>query len=58
MDIGSTTGTYIKIQKKIELEIGLYIELGSNLFLVQSIGRSEESSEIHLIVDEGPNINE
>ena len=37
MDIGSTTGTYIKIQKKLELEVGMLIELGSNLFSVLSI---------------------
>lgn len=31
-DIGSTTGTYIKIVDKIELELGMIIEIGSYQF--------------------------
>lgn len=36
-DIGSTTGTYIKITQKIELEEDMIIEIGSYQFLVTEI---------------------
>jgi hypothetical protein len=30
MDVGSTTGTYLKIKKKFILKVGMIIEMGSN----------------------------
>lgn len=36
-DVGSTTGTYIKITKKIELEEGMIIEIGSFQFIITKI---------------------
>lgn len=36
-DIGSTTGTYIKIVEKLQLEEGMIIEIGSYQFLVSDI---------------------
>jgi pSer/pThr/pTyr-binding forkhead associated (FHA) protein len=36
-DIGSTTGTYIKIVEKIDLEEGMIIEIGSYQFLIGDI---------------------
>lgn len=29
-DVGSTTGTFIKVDGKIKLSVGMMIELGSN----------------------------
>jgi len=39
-DIGSTTGTYIKITEKIDLELDMIIEIGSYQFQVTNINIS------------------
>ena len=54
-DIGSTTGTFLKILSNIALEIGMIIEMGSNQFLVEKINCSNNSGELVLLVFEGPN---
>lgn len=42
-DIGSTTGTYIKINEKITLEEGMIVEIGSYQFLVAEIRIGSQS---------------
>ena len=53
-DIGSTTGTFIKIKEKLELEIGMVIEMGSNQYEVTKMKISEPYL-IQLTVLEGVN---
>jgi pSer/pThr/pTyr-binding forkhead associated (FHA) protein len=36
-DIGSTSGTFIKLKDKIRLEEGMLLEIGSYLFLIEQI---------------------
>ncbi|CAD8188199.1 unnamed protein product [Paramecium pentaurelia] len=58
-DIGSTTGTFIKIQKCLTLKQGMLIELGSNQFCVQKLEQLENGGiEISLFVIEGPNLED
>ena len=53
-DIGSTTGTFIKIQAKLELQEGQILELGSNQFLVEEINCIDrEEGELKLRIIEG-----
>jgi pSer/pThr/pTyr-binding forkhead associated (FHA) protein len=53
-DIGSTTGTFIKIMGILMLEEDMIIEMGSNQFLVESIGYCNQGGELVLKVLEGP----
>lgn len=53
-DIGSTTGTFIKIPNNIQLEAGMMLELGSNQFCVEKTNCLNNSGELSLIVVEGP----
>ncbi|CAD8184752.1 unnamed protein product [Paramecium octaurelia] len=58
-DIGSTTGTFIKILKSLTLKQGMLIELGSNQFCVQKLETLENGGiEISLFVIEGPNLED
>ena len=58
IDIGSTTGTFIKIQTSLELQEGLILELGSNQFYIEEINCiSEEEGEIKLKIIEGMYLN-
>lgn len=52
-DIGSTTGTYIKIIEKIDLEVGMIIEIGSYQFLIEDIYINNNSSNKQIIQNEG-----
>ncbi|KAM3129019.1 hypothetical protein pb186bvf_018863 [Paramecium bursaria] len=55
-DIGSTTGTYIKILKSLTLEKDMLIELGSNLFQIQNIEEIKDGEiKVHMLIVEGPN---
>ncbi len=53
-DIGSTTGTFIKIPNNIKLEVGMIIEMGSNQFFVEKANCINNSGELILLVLEGP----
>ncbi|CAD8097383.1 unnamed protein product [Paramecium sonneborni] len=57
-DIGSTTGTYIKIQKRMNLFQDMLIELGSNLFQVIQLEQISNGIQFGLLVLEGPNSEE
>ncbi|CAD8088860.1 unnamed protein product [Paramecium primaurelia] len=57
-DIGSTTGTYIKIQKRMNLFQDMLIELGSNLFQVTQLEEVSNGIQLGLLVLEGPNSDE
>ena len=46
VDIGSTTGTFIKLTAILILQLGMIIELGSNQFLVESIKYENELNGI------------
>ena len=55
IDIGSTTGTFIKIDNIIKLEEGLILELGSNQFQIVLINSIDENEGlIKLKIIEGP----
>ncbi|CAD8104158.1 unnamed protein product [Paramecium sonneborni] len=55
-DVGSTTGTFIKIGKSLNLLSGMLIELGSNQFQVLRIDQVDKGGlEVSLQVIEGPN---
>ena len=59
VDIGSTTGTFIKIQANLVLEENMILELGSNQFLVEEIIlMSEMEGELSLRVVEGMHFNQ
>ena len=53
-DIGSTTGTFLKIHTNIVLEEEMIIEMGSNQFLIESI----INNVMKIVVLEGPNQDE
>lgn len=53
-DIGSTTGTFIKIPNNTQLEVGMMLELGSNQFCVEKVNCANNSGELSLVVVEGP----
>lgn len=65
-DIGSTTGTYIKIIQKIDLVEGMIIEIGSYQFLISEIvintgelmmdqeGLSSDKSYVTMEIYDGP----
>ena len=54
VDIGSTTGTFIKLTTVLVLKLGMIIELGSNQFLVENIkSESEMDGFLTLKVIEG-----
>ncbi|CAD8101869.1 unnamed protein product [Paramecium sonneborni] len=58
-DIGSTTGTFIKILKSLTLKQGMLIELGSNQFSIQKLDLLDNGGiEISLFVVEGPNLED
>ncbi|CAD8120565.1 unnamed protein product [Paramecium sonneborni] len=58
-DVGSTTGTFIKIIKSLNLKSDMLIELGSNQFQVLRIDQVDnEGLEITLQVIEGPNLED
>lgn len=58
IDIGSTTGTFIKIQAKLELEEGQILELGSNQFFVEEINCIDRTEgELKLKIIEGLHLN-
>ncbi|CAD8205181.1 unnamed protein product [Paramecium pentaurelia] len=58
-DVGSTTGTFIKILKSLTLKTGMLIELGSNQFQVLSIDQKDNGGlEFSLQVIEGPNLED
>ena len=59
IDIGSTTGTFIKIDTIMKLEEGVILELGSNQFQVAFINPiNENEGLIKLKVVEGPKFDE
>ena len=51
-DIGSTTGSFIKIIGKIVLEKGMIIEMGSNQFEICNIS----DKELFIVIVDGPNV--
>ncbi|CAK76878.1 unnamed protein product (macronuclear) [Paramecium tetraurelia] len=57
-DIGSTTGTFIKVESKLELEIGMVIELGSNQFEIQQLTSNNQTVEVVMLIIEGLNSSE
>ena len=59
VDIGSTTGTFMKIQAKLVLQENMILELGSNQFLVEEIvAVSEVEGALTLRVIEGMHFNQ
>lgn len=59
VDIGSTTGTFIKIQGNLQLREGMMLELGSNQFLVSEINFiSETEGTLKLKIIEGMHMNQ
>jgi len=57
IDIGSTTGSFIKIVLPLILEEKMIIEMGSNQFYVeQIICHDEDNGELHLKIIEGMHI--
>ena len=54
-DIGSTTGTFIKVKTKLQLAQGDIIELGSNQFFIKQLSVEPPFPKISLCILEGPN---
>lgn len=58
VDIGSTTGSFIKVTKPLILEENMIIEMGSNQFFIQQIiVQDEENGELYIKILEGMHIN-
>lgn len=49
-DVGSTTGTFLKIKKSLPLSIEMIVEMGSNQFRVTSLS----PPLVSLLITEGP----
>lgn len=59
VDIGSTTGTFIKIEDNMQIQEGMILELGSNQFLVEAINcHNQTDGKLKLKVIEGMNVNQ
>lgn len=57
LDVGSTTGTYLKIQQPLKLQEGTLVEMGSYQFFVQKISinlLNPSESFLALTIYEGP----
>ncbi|CAK85925.1 unnamed protein product (macronuclear) [Paramecium tetraurelia] len=57
-DIGSTTGTFIKVETKQLLQIGMVVELGSNQFEIQQVNVNGANIDVVMTIIEGPNTPE
>lgn len=58
-DIGSTAGTFVKIQEQLTLQPGLIIEMGSNQFMIKEVNAaSKKTGELVMLVIEGPNVRQ
>lgn len=53
-DIGSTTGTFLKITSNIVLEPGMIVEMGSNQFIIEKSICANNAGELHMTICEGP----
>lgn len=57
-DIGSTTGTFLKITSNMVLETGMIIEMGSNQFLIEEMVCNNNAGEMHITICEGPDVGQ
>ncbi len=57
-DIGSTTGTFLKITANIYLEIGMIIEMGSNQFIIEKMTSANNAGDLCMVICEGPNVGQ
>jgi hypothetical protein len=53
-DLNSSTGTYIKITGKMQIRVGLMLELGSYQFVVTSCTADGDQGELLLTIIDGP----
>ena len=57
-DIGSTTGTFLKITANIFLEVGMIIEMGSNQFMIEKMVCANNAGDLQMTICEGPNLGQ
>lgn len=57
-DIGSTTGTFLKITSNMVLETGMIIEMGSNQFIIEEMFCNNNAGEMHITICEGPDVGQ
>lgn len=57
-DIGSTTGTFLKITANIFLEAGMIMEMGSNQFIIEKVMVANNAGELYMAICEGPNVGQ